>query len=92
MAFEQFHDYEELTVVLANVVNGADVGMVQGAGGAGLAAEAFHGLGIASQVFGEEFQGYVATELGIFGLVDYAHSSAAELMEDAIMRDGLAEH
>ena len=31
-------------------------------------------------------------ELGVLGLVDHTHAAAAELFEDAVMRDGLANH
>ena len=43
-------------------------------------------------VFGEELEGDEAAELDVFGLVDHAHAAAAEFFEDAIVRDGLADH
>ena len=45
-AAEAFHDDKKKTVVLANFVDGANVGMVQSGGGAGLAAKTLDGLGI----------------------------------------------
>ena len=41
LAFQQFHGDERLSIVLANFVNRADVGMVQRRRGTGLALEAF---------------------------------------------------
>ena len=31
-------------------------------------------------------------ESSVFGLVDHAHPTAAELLDDAVVRDGLADH
>jgi hypothetical protein len=63
--------------------------MVEGGGGAGFSLEALEGLRIFGDVVGEKFQGYEAAELGVFGFVDDAHATAAELFDDAVVRDGL---
>ena len=65
--------------ILADVVNGADVGMVQRGCGARFALEALASLGILRQFFGKELQRNAAAEALIFRLVDHAHSAAAEL-------------
>ncbi len=31
-------------------------------------------------------------ELGVLGLVHHAHATATELLDDAVVRDGLANH
>jgi hypothetical protein len=49
-------------------------------------------LRVASEVFREELNCDEPVEASIFGLVDDAHASAAELLDNAIMRDGLADH
>ena len=41
---------------------------------------------------GKKFQGDEAAELGVFGFVDHTHAAATEQFEDAVMRDGLADH
>ena len=46
---------------------------------ASLAGEALHRLGVASQIFRNEFQGDVAAKLSVFRLVDHAHTPAPEL-------------
>jgi hypothetical protein len=38
---------------------------------------------------GQELQGDRATKLGVLSLVDHAHPAAAQLLDDAVMRDGL---
>ena len=40
----------------------------------------------------KEFQGDEAVELGVLGLVDHSHAAATEFFEDAVVRDGLANH
>ena len=54
--FQIFHGDERQAVLFANVVNGADVGMVQSRSGLCLALKAVESLGIASDVIGQEFQ------------------------------------
>ncbi len=44
------------------------------------------------QLLGQELQRDAAAELQILGLVDDAHAAAAELREDAVVRDRLADH
>lgn len=81
-----------LALVLFDGVNGADIGVVKGRGGASFALEAFEELRILGHGLRKEFQGYAAAEIGVFGLVDHAHSAAAELASDAVMGKGLADY
>ena len=91
-AVQKFHGNERLLAVLADFVDGADVGMIESRGGACLAAEALQRLRVARHFVGQEFEGDEAAEVGVFGLVDDAHAAAAELVDDAVVRDGLADH
>src|SRR5207302_9098090 len=50
------------------------------------------GLRISSNVIRQKLQRHKTTELGVLGLVDQTHPAAAEPLDDAIMRDGLADH
>ena len=77
-AVEELHDEEGAAVVLADVVDGADVGMIQGGGRLGFAAETLQRLGILREIFGEEFEGHEAAEARVLGLVDDTHAAAAE--------------
>src|ERR1017187_7350072 len=48
---------------------------------------------IAGNVVGQELQGDKAAQAGILGLVDDAHAAAAaELFNDSVVGDGLANH
>ena len=90
-AVEKFHDDEGASIVLADFVDGADIGMIQRGSGAGFAAETFERLRIADEIFGKKFKGDEAAEFGVLGFVDDTHASAAEFFDDAVMGDGLAD-
>src|SRR6202034_477144 len=58
----------------------------------GFALEAGECLRVFGYVVRQEFQGYKAAELHIFGFVDHPHATAAQLLDDAVVRYGLADH
>ena len=72
-------------MVLANFVNGADVGMIQSRGGAGLTPEALERLGIVRQAVWQKLEGDKAVELDVLGLIDDAHPAAADFFQDSVM-------
>jgi hypothetical protein len=54
--------------------------------------EAFQRLLMLRELFGKELKGYETVEMSILGLIDHAHAAAAELFENAVMRDRVPEH
>jgi len=42
-------------------------------------------------VWREEFERHEAAKPGVFRLINYAHRTTAELLDDAIVRDGLTD-
>ncbi len=54
--------------------------------------EAGESLRILGYFIWQEFQGDEAMQLDIFGLVDDTYPPAAEFFDNAIVRDGLADH
>ena len=92
LAIQKLHGDERLAVVLADLVDRADVRMVQRRRGTRFAPEAFQRLRVAGHFLGQELQGHEAAKVGVLGLVDHTHPAAAELLDDAVMRDGLADH
>src|SRR6202050_5190129 len=91
LPLEKLHGDEGTPFEFTNIVNDADIGVIEGGGGTRLAMEALDGLGVLRNVIGEEFEGDVAAEAGIFGFVDHAHTAAAEFFEDGVMGDGGAD-
>jgi hypothetical protein len=90
-AVEELHDEEGAVVFFADVVNGADVGMIQRGRGLGFAAEPFQRLAVLRKIFGEELQGNEATEARVLSFIDHTHAAATELLDDPVMGDGLIE-
>jgi hypothetical protein len=48
-------------------------------------------IGVLGDVLGQELKSDKATERSVLGFTDDTHS-AAELFDDAVVRDGLADH
>jgi hypothetical protein len=78
--------------MLINIVNGADVGVVEGRGRTGLAPEPLESLIVSGKSFWQEFEGNEPPELSIFSLENYTHPAAAQLLENAVMGNCLADH
>lgn len=45
-----------------------------------------------SKIIGQEFEGHETVEFGVFRFIDDAHAPATEFFDDAVVRNGLAEH
>src|SRR5208282_3171617 len=73
-AVKILHDDVGLAVLLANVVNGADVWMVEGGRSPGLAAETLERLAVSGYIFRDEFEGDEAVEATVFGFVYDSHA------------------
>ena len=89
LPLQQFHGDEGSPIGLVNLVDRADVRVVQGGRSLGLPLESAEGLCIVGEFVGKELQGDVATELEVFRLVHHAHAPAADLAEDAVMGNRL---
>ena len=50
------------------------------------------GDGVAEEPLGEELQRHLPAEAGVLSLVDDTHAPAAQLLQDAVVRNGLADH
>ena len=92
LALHEFHGDEGLTLVLVDVVDGADMGVVEGGAGPGLAPEPLQGHRVAEEFLRQELQRDGAVQAGVLGLVDDTHASAADLLQDAVVGDGLTDH
>ena len=76
-----------LVLLLANFVDRANVGMIEGRSGAGLAAETFERLRVARDVIRKKFQSDEAAKFGVFRFVDDAHAATTEPVDDAVVRN-----
>jgi hypothetical protein len=66
--------------------------MVQSRCGARLALKTFERLAITGQFIGQEFKCDPAAELDVLGFINDAHAAAAQLLQDAVMGNDLADH
>jgi hypothetical protein len=78
--------------VFVDVMDGADIGMIECGGGFGLAPESFECGVILREPLWQKLEGDEAMELGIFSLVHHAHAPAAQLLQNPVMGHGLANH
>ena len=92
LAFEVFHRQEGSAVFFADIVDSADVGMVQRRGGTGFAAKAVKDGKLAADLIGEKFERNETAQADVLRLVDHAHSPAAKFFDDSIMGYGFADH
>ena len=81
---DQLHDDVRAARVLAEVVDGDDVGVAERGRRLGLRAETRREIGIAQVLRTEQLERDVATELGIGGAVDGRHPAAAQQLDQAV--------
>ena len=66
--------------------------MIQCRGRFGFPLEAAEGLWVFGYVVGQEFERNKPAELHILSFVNHTHPATAEFLDDAIVRDALADH
>jgi len=77
-AFDQLHGDVVDRVMVAEFVDGDDVGVIEGGGGTGFAFEAVQTILIGGKFGGKDFYGDGAVEAGIVSAIDFAHSAGAK--------------
>ena len=91
MALVVGHRDEELALFgLADLVDGADVFVVERGGRLSFPDEARVGLVVGAQVRRQKLQRDGAVELRVAGFVDHAHAPATEFLQDLVVGDGSA--
>ena len=89
-AIQKFHDNEPLIVMLRNLMDGTNVGVVQAGSGACLTAEAFQSLWVPGDVVGERLEGQLSDRATYpRPCQPLPHATAAEFFQHAIVQDGL---
>src|SRR5262249_41356029 len=86
LPLEILHGDEGLAFVLTDLVNRADVGMIECRGGTRFTSKAFQRLGVHGKTFGQELQCHEAAEFTVLGFVDHTHPAATQLLQDGIVR------
>ena len=68
-------------VLLVDVVDVNDVGVIQGRGRLGFLDEPSLALGVSDLLRRQDLEGNRTVEVGVAGLVDHSHPALAELLE-----------
>src|SRR3984885_11709844 len=89
---EKLHSDEGLSLLVINLVDRADVRMIQCRGSFGFALKTGECLRVFGYVVGQELEGNKATEFNILSFVDHSHTAAAQFFDDAVMRDDPLDH
>src|SRR5216683_76009 len=92
LALEQLHGDKRTAFELTNIVNCANVRMIEQGCGARFAPESLDRLSVLGNVVGKEFQCNIPAKARVPGFVDHAHASASQFFQDAVMQDGAPDH
>ena len=84
LAFQKFHHQVVTAVVVADVVQRADVGVIETADGLGLAGKTLPDVGAAGHAFGQDLDGDRSVQAWVVGLVDLAHAAGTGLADDFV--------
>src|SRR5262249_34940579 len=84
LALEQFHDEKRLSSILTNVINGADICMIQRGDGPGFALKTFESNSARGIGAGEKLQSNIAVETRISGAVYRAHTTGTKGRTDLV--------
>jgi len=76
--------------MLTELVNGADVGVVQRRGCLRFMFEALQCVRVGRRFAGQKLDGDSVAQLEVLGAIDHTHTAAADYVEHAVMRNRLA--
>jgi hypothetical protein len=91
-AFQVFHGDEARFVAFADLINSADVGMIQRRGCSCFPAEALQRSYVLRNAIRQEFQRDKPPQRKVFGLVHHPHTATTELFDNPVVRNCLADH
>ncbi len=87
-----FNDIVANLDALVNLVDDCDVRVFERSRGLGLLNKTALAVGVGDEFGREDLQGDLAVELQVEGLVDNAHTAAANLFEHFVVGEGAADH
>ena len=87
---QQFHGNEGSSINLIDLIDRADVRVIQRRSGFGFPLKTVEGLWVGGKFFGQKLQCYMTAELQVFRLIDHAHAPTPDFLQYAVMRNGLS--
>ena len=91
LPFEQLHHDHRLVIMFLNLINRTDIGVIQRGCRARFALKPAKRVGITDDFIRQKFKRHEAAQTDVLGLVNHSHSARAQLLDDAVMRDGLPD-
>ncbi len=88
---QQLHRNERHAGVFVNIVDRADVRMVQRRSGLRLALEALERCSVMRHALRQKLQRHLPLQLRVIGAIYHAHSAAPEPFDDAVVGDRLSD-
>ena len=79
-AIYEFHGDERAATLFGDLINRADITVVQRGSRARLAAETLQRRAVVGETIRQELKCYKSAEQGVFGLVYHAHAPTADLL------------
>ena len=89
---QQLHGNERIALVPANLVDDADIGVVQRGGGTCLTLEPLDSQTISRHFTRKQLDCNGATERRVLGQVHHPHAAFTKLFDNPVMRNGCANH
>ena len=86
------HRDESRPLVFVDLVDRADVGVIETGQRLGFALQAPGGVGVTGQLLGQELQGHRPREPQVLAVVDHSHPPDSELARNPVVRNGGADH
>ena len=78
--------------MFTDLVNRADIRMVKSGSRSCFTTEALERLRVLHNVIRKEFERNESSKIGVLGFIDHTHTTATELLDDAVVRNGLTDH
>jgi hypothetical protein len=82
---QELHGQECSAILLADVIDCANVRVIQGRRSLGFTLKARQCLGVSGNVFRQKLQRYKPVQTGVLGFEDDTHASSTQLLQDAVM-------
>jgi len=92
LAVQKLHNQEGMTILPPDLMDGADIGMIECRSRLRLPLKPRQGLRVLNDVIGQKLKRDKTVEDYILSLVYNPHTAATQLFDDSVMRDGLADH
>jgi len=89
---DKLHGDENVLALLSYFVDSGNAWMVQSRSRSSLREDTRSPVGVAGELFGQEFQCHRSLQLFVTGTINYAHPPSAKLSLNAVVGNSLTDH